>query len=303
QFLQTVIDSIPSIILVKDHGDRIQIANRASAAMYGLTPEEMLGKLDRDINPHLSSQEAEALHQVHQRVIATQTPCQIEQKILGPDGVSRWYQVLISPLRDADGHVSGVVSNCIDITDRKQIETALQEANEKLERLVTLDALTQIPNRRRFDEYLHQEWQRMVREQQPLSLILFDVDFFKAYNDYFGHQQGDEGLIAIAQAATRAVKRAADLLARYGGEEFGIILPNTRRTGAEIVAKAIQNQITALQLPHPQSLVSDYITVSMGIASVVPTTEQSPDDLIAAADAALYQAKRRGRNRYWVRLI
>ncbi|NJL48807.1 MAG: diguanylate cyclase [Leptolyngbyaceae cyanobacterium SM2_5_2] len=303
QFLQNVIDSIPSIIVVKARDERIQIANRASAAMHGITPADMLGKLDTEINPNISFTEAEHHCRINQQVIETQAPYQAEQEIVDMNGVSHWYQLLISPFRDANGNVNGVVANGIDITDRKQIETAFQEANEKLERLATLDGLTQISNRRRFDEYLRQEWQRMVREQQPLSLVLFDVDFFKTYNDHFGHQQGDEALIAVAQAANRSVKRAADLLARYGGEEFGVILPNTRRTGAESVARAIQEQIAALQLVHPQSQVNEYLTVSMGIASVVPTPEQSADELVAAADAALYQAKRRGRNRYWIRLL
>lgn len=303
QFLQNVIDSVPSTIVVKDRDHRIQIANQASAALHGITPADMLGKRDIEINPNISLAEAERNRQIYQRVIETQEPYQAEQVFTDMAGVSRWYQLLISPFRDSDGNINGVVSNCLDITDRKQIETALQAANEKLERLATLDGLTQIPNRRRFDEYLEQEWQRLVREQKPLSLILFDVDFFKPYNDHFGHQQGDEGLIAVAQAANQAVKRAADLLARYGGEEFGVILPNTRRAGAESVAKAIQAAIAELQLPHPLSTVNDYLTVSLGIASVVPSAAQSPEDLIAAADAALYQAKRRGRNRYWIRLI
>lgn len=303
QFLQNVIDSVPSTIVVKDRDHRIQIANQASAALHGITPADMLGKQDSEINPNISMVEAEQARQINQRVMDTQEPYQAEQEITDMAGVSRWYQLLISPFRDSDGNINGVVSNCLDITDRKQIETALQDANEKLGRLATLDGLTQIPNRRRFDEYLAQEWQRLVREQQPLSLILFDVDFFKPYNDHFGHQQGDEGLIAVAQAANQAVKRAADLLARYGGEEFGVILPNTRRSGAESVAKAIQAEIADLRLPHPKSTVNDYLTVSLGIASVVPTATQAPEDLIAAADAALYQAKRRGRNRYWIRLI
>lgn len=303
QFLQNVIDSIPSIIVVKDRENRIQIANRASAALHGMTPDTMLGQRDVDMNPNVSAQEAEQSHRINQWVMDTQEPYQSEQEIADVNGVSRWYQILINPFRDSDGTINGVVGNCIDITDRKQIETALHAANEKLERLATLDGLTQIPNRRRFDEYLQQEWQRLVREQQPLSLILFDVDYFKPYNDHFGHQQGDEGLIAIAQAANQAVKRSVDLLARYGGEEFGVILPNLSRSGAENVAKTIQREVAALHLPHPQSQVNDYLTVSMGIASVVPISEQTPEELIAAADAALYQAKRRGRNRYWIRLI
>jgi diguanylate cyclase (GGDEF)-like protein/PAS domain S-box-containing protein len=303
QFLQNVIDSIPSIIVVKDREDRVQMANRASAALHGITPIDMVGKFDTDFNPNISVFEASQQRRIHQQVINTQKPYQAEQAIIDRAGNRRWYQVVISPFQDASGTVNGVITNCIDITDRKGMETALKGANEKLERLATLDGLTHIPNRRRFDEYLEQEWQRMVREQQPLSLIMFDVDYFKPYNDCLGHQQGDEALIAIAAAATRAVKRAADLLARYGGEEFAVVLPNTRRAGAEIVAKALQKEIADLQLAHPQSPVSDYLTISIGIASVVPTTEQFPEDLIAAADAALYQAKRRGRDRYWIRLI
>ena len=303
QFLQNVIDNIPSLITVKDGEDRIRIANQANASLYGLTPEAMVGKLETEINPNLSATEAKHYRRINRQVMATGRPHQAEQAIIDRKGKNRWYKMIVSPFQDGNGEVTGVLGNWIDITDRKEIETALQEANEKLERLATLDGLTQVPNRRRFDEYLQQEWLRMVREQQPLSLILFDVDFFKPYNDHFGHQQGDEALISIAQAASRAVKRAADLIARYGGEEFGIVLPNTRRTGAEIVAKAVQEEVGALRLEHPKSQVSGYLTVSMGIASVVPTQDQSPEDLIAAADAALYQAKRRGRNRYWIRLI
>lgn len=303
QFLQNVIDSIPSIIVVKDRQDRIQMANRASAALHGITPADMVGKLDTDLADHMSVFESAQQRQINQQVIDTQSPYQGEQAIIDRLGYRRWYQVVISPFQDAGGTVDGVITTCIDITDRKGMETALKEANEKLERLATLDGLTHIPNRRRFDQYLEQEWQHLVREQQPLSLIMFDVDFFKPYNDCLGHQQGDEALIAIAEAATRAVKRSADLLARYGGEEFAVVLPNTRRAGAEIVAKAIQQEVAALQIAHPQSSVSDYLTVSIGIASVVPTPDQSPEELIAAADAALYQAKRRGRDRYWIRLI
>ena len=303
QFLQSVIDNIPSLITVKDRQERIQIANQASAALYGTTPEAMVGKLETDINPNLSAAEAERYRHLNQQVMRSHRPYQTEQSMIDRTGVSRWYKMILSPFQDGDGTISGVLGNWIDITDRKQVETALQEANEKLERLATLDGLTQVPNRRCFDEYLHQEWLRMVREQQPLSLILFDVDFFKPYNDYFGHQQGDEALIAVAQAASRAVKRSADLIARYGGEEFGIVLPNTRRTGAEIVARSIQSEVKSLALEHPKSQVDDYLTVSIGIASVVPTQDQTPEDLVAAADAALYQAKRRGRNRYWIRLL
>ena len=173
----------------------------------------------------------------------------------------------------------------------------LQAANLKLERLATLDELTQLANRRRFDQYLEMEWRRQAREQTPLSLILCDIDSFKSYNDTYGHPGGDECLRQVAGAIGNAVDRPADLVARYGGEEFAVILPNTAIQGAVVVAEHIQTKIAALQLPHAGSQVSQYVTVSLGIASIVPASESAASILIAAADQALYQAKRLGRDR------
>jgi diguanylate cyclase (GGDEF)-like protein/PAS domain S-box-containing protein len=173
----------------------------------------------------------------------------------------------------------------------------LQAANQKLERWATSDALTQLANRRRFDQYLEMEWRRQWREQTPLSLILCDIDSFKSYNDTYGHQGGDECLRQVAGAIGDAVDRPADLVARYGGEEFAVILPNTKIQGAVQVAERIRVKIAALQLPHTGSQVSQYVTVSLGIASIVPTSESGAEILIAAADEALYQAKDLGRDR------
>ncbi|MEG5055603.1 MULTISPECIES: diguanylate cyclase domain-containing protein [unclassified Microcoleus] len=173
----------------------------------------------------------------------------------------------------------------------------LQAANLKLERLATSDALTQLANRRRFDQYLEMEWRRQAREQTPMSLILCDIDSFKSYNDTYGHQGGDECLRQVAGAIANAVNRPADLVARYGGEEFAVILPNTSIQGAVIVAEHIQLTIAALQVPHAGSQVSEYVTLSLGVASIVPASESGAEILIAAADQALYQAKRLGRDR------
>lgn len=176
----------------------------------------------------------------------------------------------------------------------------LQAANLKLERLATLDELTQLANRRRFDQYLEMEWRRQTREQTPLSLILCDIDSFKSYNDTYGHPGGDECLRQVARAIGNAVDRPADLVARYGGEEFAVILPNTAIQGAVLVAEHIQLKIAALQLPHAGSQVSQYVTVSLGVASIVPASELVASILISAADQALYQAKRLGRDRIQV---
>ncbi|WP_414568069.1 PAS domain S-box protein [Nostoc sp. CCY 9925] len=173
----------------------------------------------------------------------------------------------------------------------------LQAANEELQRLATLDGLTQIANRRRFDEYLETEWHRLKREKMPLSLILFDVDFFKPYNDTYGHLAGDNCLQRIASALLSIVKRPADLVARYGGEEFAVILPNTEIKGAIHLAQAIRQAVRNLAIPHAQSSVCDYVTVSVGVVSTVPNGEMSPQDLINEADKALYTAKQQGRDR------
>lgn len=181
---------------------------------------------------------------------------------------------------------------------RRRAETALQEANEKLHQLVVMDSLTEVANRRHFDDRLQQEWQRSAREQVSLSLILCDIDYFKFYNDTYGHLAGDACLKQVARAITRAVKRPADLVARYGGEEFAAILPNTNFQGALHVAQSIQIEVLHLQIVHASSCGNDYITLSQGIASTVPSYQTSPDVLIADADKALYQAKQQGRNRY-----
>ncbi|MDV2991199.1 MAG: Sensor histidine kinase RcsC [Chroococcidiopsis sp. SAG 2025] len=190
----------------------------------------------------------------------------------------------------------------LSLLTRKVMEQAiaLQKANQELQNLIYIDSLTQIANRRQFDSCFEREWRRLAREQAPLALILCDVDYFKKYNDCYGHIAGDICLQNIAKALMRAVTRPADLVARYGGEEFGIILPNTSTEGAIRVADRIQAEIEQLQILHSQSEVSAYVTVSLGISSQIPNQEISTETSIAAADRALYCAKQQGRNTYCI---
>jgi diguanylate cyclase (GGDEF)-like protein len=169
--------------------------------------------------------------------------------------------------------------------------------NKQLERLAHSDALTGLANRRRFNEYLEQEWQNLCRREKPLALILCDVDFFKLYNDAYGHQAGDECLKQVAHALQASVKRSTDVAARYGGEEMAVVLPNTDRVGAMALAEAIRNNVRDLKLQHVGSKVSEYVTLSLGVACQIPTRWVSSEILIADADAALYEAKRTGRDR------
>ncbi|MEH1873780.1 sensor domain-containing diguanylate cyclase [Nostoc sp.] len=175
-----------------------------------------------------------------------------------------------------------------------------EDANKKLEKLVNLDGLTQVANRRCFDGRLQAEWKRLAREQQPLSLILLDVDKFKSYNDYYGHLKGDDCLIRIAQTVQQTVYRPADLVARYGGEEFSVLLPNTDLAGSIKVAENIQQAIHDQAIAHAKSDVKDIVTLSLGITCVIPTYDIKPDTIIASADKALYKAKQKGRDRYCI---
>ncbi|NQZ64308.1 MULTISPECIES: sensor domain-containing diguanylate cyclase [Crocosphaera] len=174
----------------------------------------------------------------------------------------------------------------------------LENAKEKLEYLATVDELTQLYNRRYFNEYLDQEWRRLGRERKFISLIVCDIDYFKLYNDYYHHQAGDKCLYQVAQCLKNLIKRPADLVARFGGEEFIIILSNTNSLGAEKVALKLCNAVAALDIPHHRSKCSSHVTLSLGVATTMPRVKVSPQKLIQAADKALYKAKDRGRNRF-----
>ncbi|MHC5726848.1 MAG: GGDEF domain-containing protein, partial [Nostoc sp.] len=179
---------------------------------------------------------------------------------------------------------------------QSELYQQLQQVNQELQRLASSDGLTQVANRRCFDDTFNAEWQRLAQEQGSLSLILCDVDYFKLYNDTHGHLAGDDALRQVAKAISQTVKHPVDLVARYGGEEFAVILPNTDIQGAIAVARNIQTNVSALQMPHPHSQVSEFITLSFGVSTITPHSQLSPATLIAAADQGLYQAKAQGRN-------
>lgn len=172
---------------------------------------------------------------------------------------------------------------------------ALKEANDKLEALSNTDGLTGIANRRYFDQMLLQEWNRALRTNAPISLVMLDVDHFKHYNDKYGHLAGDACLQALAKALKQTARRAGEFVARFGGEEFVVLLPETDSQDAPEIAKRIQREIRALALPH-EDVSPGIITVSLGVVSMTPSKEQIPEELVRQADLALYRAKNSGRN-------
>jgi diguanylate cyclase (GGDEF)-like protein len=179
-----------------------------------------------------------------------------------------------------------------------QVYKQLEAANQALQHLANVDGLTELANRRRFDDYLNTQWINLAQKGSPLSMILCDIDYFKFYNDKYGHPSGDICLQKVGAVLNLKAQKHQDLVARYGGEEFAVIMPDTPASGAIHIAAAIQAGIKDLQIVHDGSVVSQYVTLSMGVATVVPTWESSPSDLIVRADKALYQAKAGGRDRF-----
>lgn len=173
----------------------------------------------------------------------------------------------------------------------------LLDTNLVLQRLMNSDGLTGLSNRRHFDEYLELEWRRAIRDQSELSLLMIDVDFFKAYNDSFGHLEGDEALRQVAKAIRGSCSRPSDLPARYGGEEFAVVLPNTTPGGARLLAEKLRQTVAAMNIPHIAPAPGSHLTVSIGVATVTPAVGTNSRQVIQDADKGLYQAKHNGRNR------
>jgi diguanylate cyclase (GGDEF)-like protein len=188
--------------------------------------------------------------------------------------------------------------NAAVVRARVRTHLTIKRQSDALRALTLTDGLTAVANRRAFDQRIETEWRRCARAQLPMALILVDIDHFKAYNDSYGHQVGDACLVQVGAALRRVAARPQDLVARYGGEEFAILLPQLDARGAEGVAKRLQAELVQLAIPHAASPTSPVLTVSMGIAGLVPGDACLPAELVQQADTLLYQAKGAGRNRY-----
>jgi diguanylate cyclase (GGDEF)-like protein len=190
--------------------------------------------------------------------------------------------------------------NAAVVRARVRTHLTIKRQSDALRALTLTDGLTEVANRRAFDQRIEAEWRRCARAHLPMALILVDLDHFKAYNDAYGHQAGDASLVQAGAAMRRVAARPQDLVARYGGEEFAILLPQLDAAGAEGVARRLQGELQQLAIPHAASPTAPYLTASMGIAALVPGDSGAPADLVQQADALLYQAKAAGRNRYQV---
>ena len=221
-----------------------------------------------------------------------------DYRALTKDGGYVWIRDVVHVVRDENGEVNSLIGFMFDISERKKAEEKVIRLQGELEALSFKDGLTGVANRRRFDSNLDIEWASARRGAQSLSLIMLDLDFFKQYNDHYGHIQGDDCLKSLAQALTLAATRPRDIVARFGGEEFVLLLPETDENAALKVAESCQRMIKKLQIPHKASAVGGFVTVSMGVGTTKqPSAEMEPKHFIEAVDRLLYKAKLNGRNR------
>ena len=198
------------------------------------------------------------------------------------DGVTVPFMFSATPFRGLDGAVIGMVATFKDITERKYAENTLKEANERLECLSASDGLTGVANRHCFDQTIQREWTRLQRTKDFLSLIMCDVDFFKLFNDTYGHHDGDDCLKLVARALKGTTRRGGDCVARYGGEEFAVIMPVTGKKSAIYIAEKIRQNVEKRAIAHSKSAVAPFVTLSLGVATIVPDDQGTPELLIKA---------------------
>lgn len=220
-----------------------------------------------------------------------------DYRALTKDNEFVWIRDVVHVLRDENGETTALVGFMFDISEHKKAEQELFRLHKELETLAVKDALTGVWNRRRFDSIFDIEWASARRAGLPVSLITLDVDFFKQYNDRYGHGLGDECLKSVAKTLERAAVRPRDMAARVGGEEFAMILPETDAEAARKIAERCLRLIENLKIPHEASTISNFVTASMGVATITPAAESGAKAFIEAADKLLYKAKQNGRNR------
>ncbi|WP_176560200.1 PAS domain S-box protein [Brevibacillus dissolubilis] len=263
----------------------------AVRTILGYEPEEVVGTSTYTL---IHPEDVSIVRESHERILRTDVVTHPTYRIRRKDGKYIWVETTTKGIRNnTTGEIEEIITVTRDINERKRAEQKLQEANTMLKHISFIDGLTEAANRRYFDEMLQKEWQRLSECGLPLSLILVDIDSFKAYNDTYGHLGGDSCLKLVAKVLQEGMaSRPEDIVARYGGEEFAILLPNLSQIEAVQIAESLRHQVESLQVPHSQSKVGKYVTISAGVATITPSMFTTPEGLIQAADKALYQAKR-----------
>ena len=295
----------PTFVL--DTDGKVVFWNRACAALTGLSADAVIGTKEHWRGFYNSERPCAADlvlkdaiewapeyyvaysdSQVAKGALSVETWCDMPRA-----GRRIYAAVEAAPIIDAAGRMIGVIESVRDLTSMKDAEARLRD-------LAGLDGLTGLPNRRTFDDVLNREWRRAARTEEPISLLMIDLDHFKQFNDNLGHASGDQCLTTVAGVIAGTVRRAGDLPARYGGEEFAVVLPSTDAAGAVDVAANFRNSLETKAIRHPGNSAGPLVTASIGTATVIPGARNRVEEIIRHADSALYEAKDRGRDRICV---
>jgi len=280
-----MVEIIPVPLFYKDREGTYLGCNKAFEGFIGKSKEEIIGKTAYEIS---KKHNAETYTDMDQQLFDNPGTQTYEYEYENSDNEKKYVVFNKVTYNNSFGEVNGIIGILNDITEIKKRETELKAKT-------FFDLLTGIFNRRYFDENIEKEWKKCIRESESLSLIMLDVDFFKKYNDYYGHQEGDNCLKKIAQEIRISLLRPSDIAVRYGGEEFVVILPNTKINGALRVAERIRQNIINLAIKHETSTVSEVVTLSQGIAEM-NNKDDTVYECLKKADASLYEAKNNGRN-------
>ncbi len=303
ELYRSILNASPDDITITDIQGCIQVVSPAARKMFGFEPE-FEGIFGSKMVDYLVPEDRERAKLNIIKLLKGVISGPNEYVAIQKDGSLIDIEVNSGLINDANGQPTKMVFIIRNITERKQAEEKIQQLIQQLELEkqtallnANTDRLTGLPNRRYFDEALNKEFRRYKRTGDPLSLIMLDVDHFKKFNDSYGHVAGDECLRQIGTTLKTLVGRATDIVARYGGEEFVAILTNTDQQGAVTLAERIRKAVETLAIPHSESKISDFVTVSLGIATVYATRLATPEQVVDMADEAMYSAKKAGRNR------
>ena len=292
RFQQIVENSIEGIVIF-DKDYKVTFANKNMASLLGYTVDELLGR------PYISffPESQLDIYRQQESLRKKGEDSVYECRLLRKDGQTNWFLVSAQAILNESGNFEGSFAILTDINSRKEMELIMEESNRQLTELSNKDSLTGIANRRRFDAILGHEFSKLSRTHSQLSLIMIDIDYFKEYNDFYGHVMGDECLRQIGNVLDEVLGKTVHLAARYGGEEFACILPDTDINSAVDIAAKISKRIQDLKIEHKKSSVSRYVTASFGVTTVKYSPDIFLDEIVCMADKLLYKAKVSGRNR------
>lgn len=291
-------------LIVLDHAERIVMWNEWMCRHSDLTQQETMGRTLEELFPELrNSRLATAVHSALRNghpSLLSQSLNKTPLPLFPPNALASQRQRILQAIQVVPLPLQGLLRHCLvqiaDVSLSVARERLLRDQAVELRAYSHVDGLTGIPNRRSLDECLASELRRAVRAATPLALIMLDIDYFKAYNDTYGHQMGDQSLMRVAAALQSTLKRPGDMVARYGGEEFVVVLVETDQAGAAIMAERMRAKVESLAIEHAKSKVAPHVTISLGVTCVVPGQACEASMLISAADQSLYRAKHEGRN-------